>query len=183
MKKIASSSSGLGLSADGRAGTPPPRIPRCCSRRNRELVMELRGSLSSADAGFVRRIRRRSPHDRCRAEGADLAVPRPRDRAGCDLRSCAARRRHPPPYRVQCEQWEADAVPREEFRELPGAESASVTRSTAVSRPTMRSPCGAGAVRSVAIAGRYLIAADGARSAVRQSLGVEFEASPIRNFS
>ena len=46
-------------------------------------------------------------------EGADLAVPRPRDRTGRDLRSrslLAGDTNHP--YRVQCEQWKLMRVAR-----------------------------------------------------------------------
>jgi 3-(3-hydroxy-phenyl)propionate hydroxylase len=80
------------------------------------------------------------------------------------------------PYRVQCEQWKLMRFLEEELRKLPGAdirfghEVRAVTQDDDDVTVTAR-------VQSddVAITGRYLIAADGAHSAVRQSLGVEFE--------
>src|SRR4051812_46652092 len=79
------------------------------------------------------------------------------------------------PYRVQCEQWKLMRFLEEELRnegvELRfGHEVTSVRQdddSVAVIANTATGP--------VEITGRYVIAADGARSAVRRSLGVEFE--------
>ena len=66
----------------------------------------------SADARPARRVRHRAAHDRGRAEGADLAVPRPRNRAGRDLRSVLACRRHQPSLSRAMRAVEADAVSR-----------------------------------------------------------------------
>ncbi len=80
------------------------------------------------------------------------------------------------PYRVQCEQWKLTMFLEEELRKIPGvdiryghevieagqdAESAKVVALANGERTSM--------------VGRYVIAADGARSAVRQALGMEFE--------
>jgi 3-(3-hydroxy-phenyl)propionate hydroxylase len=79
------------------------------------------------------------------------------------------------PYRVQCEQWKLmrflEETLRNEGVELRfGHEVTSVRQDddgVTVSANTASGP--------VSVTGRYLIAADGARSAVRRSLGVEFE--------
>jgi len=80
------------------------------------------------------------------------------------------------PYRVQCEQWKLMRFLEAELRKLPGSdirfghEVTSVRQDGDCVTVTAQTPSG-----PVSIAGRYLIAADGARSAVRRSLGVEFE--------
>src|SRR5262245_27961409 len=80
------------------------------------------------------------------------------------------------PYRVQCEQWKLMRFLEAELRKLPGADIRFGHEVTSVQQDgdsvavTAETPSG-----PVSIAGRYLIAADGARSAVRRSLGVEFE--------
>ena len=80
------------------------------------------------------------------------------------------------PYRVQCEQWKLMRFLEEELRKLPGADirfghEVTSARQDETSATVMaQTPSG-----PVAIAGRYVIAADGARSAVRRSLGIEFE--------
>ncbi len=80
------------------------------------------------------------------------------------------------PYRVQCEQWKLTMFLEEELRKIPGvdirfghevieagqdSESAKVIALANGQRTSM--------------VGRYVIAADGARSAVRQALGMKFE--------
>ena len=80
------------------------------------------------------------------------------------------------PYRVQCEQWKLMRVLEEELRKLPGTdirfshEVTSARQDETFATVTAQTPSG-----PVEIAGRYVIAADGARSAVRRSLGIEFE--------
>jgi 2-polyprenyl-6-methoxyphenol hydroxylase-like FAD-dependent oxidoreductase len=80
------------------------------------------------------------------------------------------------PYRVQCEQWKLMQFLEEELRKLPGADVrfghqvTSVTQSDDDVTVTARAQSG-----EMLLTGRYLVAADGAHSAVRQSLGVEFE--------
>src|ERR1044072_8760294 len=79
------------------------------------------------------------------------------------------------PYRVQCEQWKLMRFVEAELKKLGAdirfghevtggtqdGDSVTVTASTANG--------------AVEVAGRYVLAADGARSAVRRSLGIEFE--------
>ena len=80
------------------------------------------------------------------------------------------------PYRVQCEQWKLMRFLEEELRKLPGHDiryghQATSVRQDADSATVIAdTPSG-----PVSVAGRYVIAADGARSAVRRSLGVEFD--------
>ncbi len=80
------------------------------------------------------------------------------------------------PYRVQCEQWKLMQFLEEELRKLPGADIrfghqvTSVTQSDDDVTVTARAQS-----EEIVLTGRYLVAADGAHSAVRQSLGVEFE--------
>ena len=79
------------------------------------------------------------------------------------------------PYRVQCEQWKLMRFLEEKLRnegvELRfGHEVTSVRQDDGAVTITANTPSG-----PVEVTGRYVIAADGARSAVRRSLGVEFE--------
>ena len=80
------------------------------------------------------------------------------------------------PYRVQCEQWKLMRFLEEELRKLPGTdirfshEVTSARQDETFATVTAQTPSG-----PVEIAGRYVIAADGARSAVRRSLDIEFE--------
>jgi len=91
-----------------------------------------------------------------------------------DLSTLADETSHP--YRVQCEQWKLMQFLEEELRKSPGADIRFSHQVTGVSQDNDRVTVTA-RVQSedVSITGRYLIAADGAHSAVRQSLGVEFE--------
>ena len=79
------------------------------------------------------------------------------------------------PYRVQCEQWKLMRFVEEKLRK-EGADLRFSHEVTGVKQDgesitvTAKTPSGA-----VSIVGRYVIAADGARSAVRRSQGVEFE--------
>jgi 3-(3-hydroxy-phenyl)propionate hydroxylase len=90
-----------------------------------------------------------------------------------DLSLLAADTNHP--YRVQCEQWKlmrfVEAKLRKEGADLRfGHEVTGVKQDGETVTVTATTPSG-----PVSIAGRYVIAADGARSAVRRSLDVEFE--------
>jgi len=80
------------------------------------------------------------------------------------------------PYRVQCEQWKLTRLLEEELRKLPGSDIRFGHQVTSVRQDgdfaTVTADTSSG---PVSIAGRYVIAADGARSAVRRSLGVEFD--------
>jgi 2-polyprenyl-6-methoxyphenol hydroxylase-like FAD-dependent oxidoreductase len=80
------------------------------------------------------------------------------------------------PYRVQCEQWKLMRFLEEELRKLPGHDIRYGHRVMSVQQDagsvtlTAETPAG-----PVLVVGRYAIAADGARSAVRRSLDVEFD--------
>ena len=80
------------------------------------------------------------------------------------------------PYRVQCEQWKLMRFLEEKLRKLPGADIRFGHAVTAVRQDddgvTVIANTASGPVE---IAGRYVIGADGARSAVRRSLGIAFE--------
>ena len=80
------------------------------------------------------------------------------------------------PYRVQCEQWKLTQLLEEQLRKLSGADIRYGHEVTAA-RQTTDAASVTARVQSatVEITGRYVIAADGAHSAVRQSLGIEFE--------
>ena len=91
-----------------------------------------------------------------------------------DLSMLAGDTNHP--YRVQCEQWKLMRFLEEELRKLPGSdlrfghEVMSVRQeddAVTVAAQTSSGP--------VSLTGRYVVAADGARSAVRRSLAVDFE--------
>jgi 3-(3-hydroxy-phenyl)propionate hydroxylase len=69
------------------------------------------------------------------------------------------------PYRVQCEQWKLMRLLRDAYLEIPGTEIKWAHTVTAA-QPSDD---------AVTVKGRYVIARDGARSAVRRSLGMEFE--------
>jgi 3-(3-hydroxy-phenyl)propionate hydroxylase len=91
-----------------------------------------------------------------------------------DLSLLAGDTKHP--YRVQCEQWKLMRFLEEELWKLPGTdirfshEVTSARQDETSATVTAQTPSG-----PVEVAGRYVIAADGARSAVRRSLGIEFE--------
>ncbi|MBV9629494.1 MAG: FAD-dependent monooxygenase [Xanthobacteraceae bacterium] len=90
-----------------------------------------------------------------------------------DLSLLAADTNHP--YRVQCEQWKLMRFLEAELRELGsdlrfGHEVTDVRQDDEAVTVTAQTVSG-----PVQLAGRYAIAADGARSAVRRSLGVEFD--------
>jgi 3-(3-hydroxy-phenyl)propionate hydroxylase len=80
------------------------------------------------------------------------------------------------PYRVQCEQWKLMRLLEAELRKVPGADIRFGHEVTAVCQDeksatvTVQTPSG-----PLEVSGRYVIAADGARSAVRRSLSMEFE--------
>src|SRR6201996_1573671 len=75
------------------------------------------------------------------------------------------------PYRVQCEQWKLMRFLEAELRNVPGADIRFGHEVTAVSQDddgvTVTACAQSG---TVTLAGRYVIAADGARSTVRRSL-------------
>src|ERR1700758_3328274 len=77
------------------------------------------------------------------------------------------------PYRVQCEQWKLMQFLEEELRDLPGADIRFGHQVTGITQNDDGVTVTA-RVQSeeIVVTGRYLIAADGAHSAVRQSLGI-----------
>ncbi len=80
------------------------------------------------------------------------------------------------PYRVQCEQWKLMRFLKDELDKIPGADLRFGHQVTAVSQDGDSATVIADTANGpVSVAGRYVIAADGARSAVRRSLGVAFE--------
>jgi 3-(3-hydroxy-phenyl)propionate hydroxylase len=80
------------------------------------------------------------------------------------------------PYRVQCEQWKLTQFLEQELRKIPGVEirfgheviEARQDEESATIVATANA-------EQIAITGRYVIAADGAHSAVRESVGIGFE--------
>jgi len=91
-----------------------------------------------------------------------------------DLSGLAGETNHP--YRVQCEQWKLMRLLRDLYLAIPGTEIRFGHTVTAV-RPdddpvTVEADTAAGLA---AVTARYVVAADGARSAARRSLGIAFE--------
>jgi 3-(3-hydroxy-phenyl)propionate hydroxylase len=91
-----------------------------------------------------------------------------------DLSLLAADTAHP--YRVQCEQWKLMRFLEEALRAIPGVEMHFGHDVVAVRQDddgvTVTAKTSSGETE---ISGHYLIAADGAHSAVRRSLGIGFE--------
>jgi 3-(3-hydroxy-phenyl)propionate hydroxylase len=152
-------------------------IPNLVLAAEPELVMELRGStfhpptLDMLDEfGVVARM-------------IEMGLKAPtwqfRDRetgpvATFDLSLLAADTNHP--YRVQCEQWKLMRLLQDEYLKIPGAEIRFGHDVKAVRQGEYAVEVEAEtAAGPVTVKGRYLVAADGARSAVRRSLGIEFE--------
>jgi 3-(3-hydroxy-phenyl)propionate hydroxylase len=80
------------------------------------------------------------------------------------------------PYRVQCEQWKLMRLLEDELRKVPGTDIRFGHEATGVRQNSDSVIVVAKTdAEEVCVTGRYVIAADGAHSAVRQSLGVEFE--------
>ena len=152
-------------------------IPTVVLAAEPELVMELRGStfhpptLDMLDEfGVVPSMIK---------SGLKAPTYQFRDRetgpvATFDLSLLAEDTNHP--YRVQCEQWKLMSLLRDAYLKSPGAEikwahtvTAAQTSdgSAAVTADTPDGP--------VTVHGRYAIGCDGARSAMRRSLGMEFE--------
>ena len=152
-------------------------IPNVVLEAEPELVQELRGStfhpptLDMLDEfGVVPRMI---------ADGLKAPTWQFRDRetgpvATFDMSLLAADTNHP--YRVQCEQFKLTRLLRDEYLKVPGAEIRFAHRVTAVrhqdDQVTVEAETPGGLTQ---VTGRYAIAADGARSAVRRSLGIEFD--------
>ena len=151
-------------------------IPNVLLAAEPELVMELRGStfhpptLDLLDEFEV--------VPRMVEVGLKAPTWQFRDResgpvATFDLSLLAGDTNHP--YRVQCEQWKLMRFLEAELRKLGsdlrfGHEVTDVRQDDEAVTVTAQTASG-----PVELAGRYAIAADGARSAVRRSLGVEFD--------
>ena len=152
-------------------------IPNVVLEAELELVQELRGStfhpptLDMLDEfGVVPRMI---------AEGLKAPTWQFRDRetgpvATFDMSLLADDTSHP--YRVQCEQFKLTRALRDECQKIPGTEIRFAHTVTGVHPGDdqvvveVKTPNG-----RERISGRYVVAADGARSAVRRSLGIEFE--------
>ena len=151
-------------------------IPIVLLAAEQELVMELRGSTFHPPTLDLLDEFELVP--RMIEVGLKAPTWQFRDRetgpvATFDLSLLAGDTNHP--YRVQCEQWKLmrflDAELRKAGADLRfGHEVTSVKQNADSVTVTANTPSG-----PVEVAGRYVIAADGARSAVRRSLGVEFE--------
>jgi 3-(3-hydroxy-phenyl)propionate hydroxylase len=80
------------------------------------------------------------------------------------------------PYRVQCEQWKLMRFLEEELRKVPGADIRFGHEAIKVEQDNSSATVLAKTdTREHAFTGRYVVAADGAHSTVRQSLAIEFE--------
>src|SRR5215216_688835 len=80
------------------------------------------------------------------------------------------------PYRVQCEQWKLMRFLEAELKMLPDADIRFGHEVTGVTQDNDGVTVAANTASGpISITGRYVIAADGARSAVRRALGVEFD--------
>ena len=80
------------------------------------------------------------------------------------------------PYRVQCEQWKLMRFLEEELRKVPGADIRFGHEAIKVEQDNSSATVLANTdTREQAVTGRYVVAADGAHSTVRQSLAIEFE--------
>src|SRR5258707_5608668 len=150
-------------------------IPSVLLEAEPELVMELRGStfhpptLDLLDEFEV--------VPRMIAVGLKAPTWQFRDRetgpvATFDLALLAGDTNHP--YRVQCEQWKLMRFLEAELRKLPGADIRFGHEVTGVTQDSDRVTVAAKTASGpISVIGRYVIAADGARSAWRRSLGVE----------
>ena len=91
-----------------------------------------------------------------------------------DMSLLAADTNHP--YRVQCEQWKLMRLLEEELRKVPGADIRFGYEAIKVEQDDNSAIVLANTdTGEHAVAGRYVIAADGAHSTLRQSLAIEFE--------
>jgi 3-(3-hydroxy-phenyl)propionate hydroxylase len=80
------------------------------------------------------------------------------------------------PYRVQCEQWKLMRFLADELRQVPGCDIRFGHDVTGVTQDDAGVTVTAHLHdEPIAIAGRYVVAADGAHSAVRRALGIAFE--------
>ena len=80
------------------------------------------------------------------------------------------------PYRVQCEQWKLMRFLEEELRKVPGVDIRFGHEAIKVEQDDTSATVLANTdTREQAVTGRYVVAADGAHSTVRQSLAIEFE--------
>lgn len=94
------------------------------------------------------------------------------ERVVFDLSMLAGDTRHP--YRLQCEQWKLARAALARLRAHPNAEVAFGARVERVTQDEQGVAVEAGGTRAT---GRFLVAADGARSTIRTALGIGFEGS------
>jgi 2-polyprenyl-6-methoxyphenol hydroxylase-like FAD-dependent oxidoreductase len=96
------------------------------------------------------------------------------DRAVFDLSVLDGETRHP--YRLQCEQWKLSEALLEKLQQSPHAQVRFATRVEAATDcgDHVRVEIEAGGKREE-LRGRYVVGADGARSAVRRAIGLPFE--------
>src|SRR3954449_3963615 len=152
-------------------------VPNLVLAAEPELVMELRGStfhpptLDMLDEfGVVPSMI---------SSGLKAPTWQFRDRetgpvATFDLALLAADTNHP--YRVQCEQWKLMRLLRDAYLKCPGAEIKwAHTVSAVLSSDDSVTVAADTRDGQVNIRGRYVVGCDGARSAVRRSLAIEFE--------
>ncbi len=96
------------------------------------------------------------------------------ERAVFDLGVIANATRHP--YRVQCEQWKLSRLALAALREEPHAEILFATEVTGLAQDDEGVTLDlGGAAAPSKLRARFVIGADGARSVVRQALGLDFE--------
>src|SRR5947208_7048268 len=152
-------------------------IPTVLLAAERELVKELRGSTfhpPTLDLLDEFEVVPRMIEVRLKAPTWQFRDRETGPVATFDLSLLAGDTNHP--YRVQCEQWKLMQLLEEMLRTLPGADIRFGHEATGV----RQDEDGVAVIANTAsgpveVAGRYVIAADGARSAVRRSLGFEFE--------
>ncbi len=151
-------------------------LPSVLLAAEQELVMELRGSTFHPPTLDLLDEFEMVP--RMIEVGLKAPTWQFRDRetgpvATFDLALLAGDTNHP--YRVQCEQWKLMRFVEAELRKL-GADIRFGHEVTGVSQDDDGVTVTANTANGpVSVSGRYVIAADGARSAVRRTLGVEFE--------
>ncbi len=152
-------------------------IPTVLLAAEPELVMELRGSTFHPPTLDLLDEFEMVP--RMIEVGLKAPTWQFRDRetgpvATFDLALLAGDTNHP--YRVQCEQWKLMRFLEAELKKLAGADLRFGHEVTGVTQDedgvTVTAQTADGPVK---VSGRYAVAADGARSAMRRSLGVEFD--------
>jgi len=152
-------------------------IPTLVLAAEPELVMELRGSTFHPPT--LEMLDEFDVVPSMIAAGLKAPTWQLRDRetgpvATFDLALLAADTSHP--YRVQCEQWKLMRLLRDAYLKIPGAEIGFSHTVTGVTPGDDQATVEAETPNGlVTIGARYVVAADGARSAVRRALDIPFE--------